>query len=285
MKLTKILSRGDIPQELRAELEKFRVDNEKKLAELRESQERALTEVASLRNQNSEKDKFFSIIAHDLKGPLGSFMGLSECLMDDIEQMSIKDLQEIANSMHKSANNLFQLLENLLVWSKARIGVTKPVVESVLLESLVYKVVHLYHVTAEIKGLKVEKQNLYLMVDCDSHMLETILRNLLSNAIKYCMKGDRIVVSARQLQNEVEISVADTGIGMTDEIISGLFRLDTQVQRVGTAGEPSTGLGLLLCKEFVDLHGGKIWAQGNKGIGSSFHFTIPTKGSIPICLP
>lgn len=281
MKLKKILERTDIPENLRTELEKFNSENEKKIAELKEANEKALAEVAILKNQNSEKDKFFSIIAHDLRGPLGNFSELCGLLMEDLQVMSIKDLQEAASAMHLSAKKLYQLLENLLIWSKARMGSTKPVVTSMDLDLVVNGVEYLYHEAAEIKGLLVNKQDCNITVECDGYMLETILRNLVGNAIKYCMKGDRIIVSAKQSQHEVEICVADTGIGMTPEIIAGLFRLDSNVQRPGTAGEPSTGLGLLLCKEFVDLHGGKIWAQSNKGFGSSFYFTIP----IPISTP
>ena len=285
MKLKKILERTDIPENLRVELEKFNAENEKRIAELKEANEKALAEVAILKNQNSEKDKFFSIIAHDLRGPLGAFLEFSELLKNDLQCMSIKDLQEIAGSMNKSAKNLFQLLENLLIWSKARMGATKPVITLMNLDFIVDGVEHLYHEAAEIKGLLVEKRGCNLAVECDGYMLETILRNLVGNAIKYCMKGDRIIVLAKKSENEVEICVADTGIGMTPEIIAGLFRLDSNVQRQGTAGEPSTGLGLLLCKEFVELHGGKIWAESNKGFGSTFYFTIPIPISVPISAP
>ncbi len=275
MKLKRILERTDISDDLRAELEKFQAENEKKVAELKKANEEALAEVVDLKNQNNEKDKFFSIIAHDLRGPLGNFSELCGILMEDLQAMSIKDLQEAANAMHLSAKNLFQLLENLLIWSKARMGLTQPVMKPVLLLTIIDRVENMYLQAAKKKGLSVVKIDGELMVHCDEYLVETVLRNLLGNAVKYCMRGDIITVSAERMDNEVLVSVMDTGIGMSPEILRELFCLNSKSQRPGTDGEPSTGLGLLLCKEFVELHGGHIWAESEKGVGSAFHFTIP----------
>ncbi|MHB8903777.1 MAG: sensor histidine kinase [Patescibacteria group bacterium] len=279
MNLRKMLVRKRVPANLKTGLKRFNSGNDKKLAELKEAKEinkKNLAEIASLKNQNSEKDKFFSIIAHDLRGPLSSFLGLSECLMEDVQSMSIKDLQSLAESMHGSAKKLFALLENLLIWSKSRMGATQPVMQPVLLLTLMDKVESMYRAAADKKGLSIEKIDGDLMINCDDYLVETVLRNLIGNAVKFCNQGDKITISAEQFEHEVLVSVMDTGIGMSEEIVQGLFRLDSKVQQIGTAGEPSTGLGLLLCKEFVELHGGRIWAESEKGFGSAFHFTIPS---------
>lgn len=277
MKLKKILNMSGIPDDVKKELLEYQAENLKKIDKFEKDAAQALTEIAHLKSQIVEKDKFFSIVAHDLKGPLGSFLGLCECLMGEVGTMTINDLQEITSSMNTSANNLFKLLENLLDWSKARIGSTVPAIKWVDLHSVVDEAINLYRESAESKGIAIEKLTCMPSIQSDEQMLKTIVRNLIGNAVKYCSKGDSITVLTKQLSDNVEIQIIDTGIGMSPEILDGLFRLDLSVQRPGTNGELSTGLGLLLCKEFVELQGGKILAESKKGIGSTFSFTIPSK--------
>ena len=266
-----------VPEDVIAALLEYQAENANKIANFEKETRQALFEIANLKNQNAEKDKFFSIIAHDLRGPLGAFLGLSECLLGEVGTMTIYELQEITSSMNTSAKNLYQLLENLLDWSKARIGSTTPVIGWINLHSVVDEVTNLYHESAESKGITILNKKCNLSIQADEQMIKTIMRNLIGNAVKYSTKGDSITVLAEQLSDNIEIRVIDTGIGMSQEILNGLFSLNSNVRRAGTNGEVSTGLGLLLCKEFVELQGGKIWAESTKGIGSTFIFTIPSK--------
>lgn len=247
-----------------------------KEAEFKTREEKYLTEIVNLTNQHTEKDKFFSIVAHDLRGPLTSFLGLSQAIKEDLDNLSIKDLQNLADEMHRSAKNLFQLLENLLEWSKARTNRTELNLKKVSLFETILRVENLYSESARIKGVSIRNEvPTGLTLNCDNHMLETILRNLVGNAVKFCSKGNKITVSADQIAGGIEFSVADTGIGMNREMVQNIFALSSKAQRPGTAGELSIGLGLLLCKEFVEKHGGKIWVESKEGTGSVFHFTIP----------
>ena len=273
--MKKLMERGDVSPELKIELEKCLAEIDQENAKRKEAEKKNLKEIAFLKQEIVEKDKFFSIIAHDLRGPLGHFLGFSELLMADLESMSIKDLQEIAKQLDKSAKNLFELLDNLLEWSQTRTGklVSNPV--EINLHDALLRVSSLYSESAKVKEISLHSDDLNVMLNYDRHMLEGILRNLVNNSIKYCMKGDTITISSHRVDGFIEVSVIDTGIGMSKEILSGLFRINSNVKREGTAHEPSTGLGLLLCKEFVELNGGKIWAESSKGLGSKFTFSIP----------
>jgi len=226
----------------------------------------------------AEKDKFFSIIAHDLKSPFNSFLGYTELMVDELDNMSLKQIQSMAVDMKKSANNLYNLLENLLHWSRIKMGnySFNPdlfILKSKINDSLDQVFEQASKKTVEIKTRIPDD----LMIYADPNMLCSIIRNLVFNAVKFTPTGGEITISAKTAaNNQVEISVADTGIGMGDELVSKLFRLDEKTSRQGTDGEPSSGLGLLLCKEFVDKHGGKIWVESKEDKGSTFYFTIPT---------
>jgi signal transduction histidine kinase/DNA-binding response OmpR family regulator len=232
-----------------------------------------------LKRTNAEKDKFFSIIAHDLKSPFNGFLGLTQILEEEQDILSVQEIKELAASMRKSAVNLYRLLENLLEWSKMKQGllVYSPVVLD--LNSILNEVLVLVH--DQIKRKKIDvivsvPDN--LIVFADNNMLKTILRNLISNAFKFTYAKGNISISARTFtDNYVEISIKDNGIGMTQNIIDNLFRLDVNTSRKGTAGEQSSGLGLILCKEFVEKLGGKIGVKSISGKGSTFYFTIPSK--------
>ena len=225
----------------------------------------------------TEKDKFFSIIAHDLRSPFNAFLGLTQIMAEDLTNLSMNELQNIANSMNNSAINLFRLLENLLQWSRMQQGLITYNPEMIELSKLVDESIEMI---LEI----INKKNILLTIDipsnlklnADSNMLQTVIRNLVSNAVKFTTRGGKINISAKFLSSDtVEVAINDTGIGMNKEFLENIFRLDTDTNRKGTEGEPSTGLGLLLCKEFVEKNGGKIWAESEEGKGSCFRFTLP----------
>jgi PAS domain S-box-containing protein len=230
-----------------------------------------------LKANSAEKDKFFSIVAHDLRGPMNGFLGLTAIMVDDIEELSAFELKEIATTMRSSAVNIYRLIENLLEWSKMQRGKINFEPQPMFLKSSLTKSIELMKDTANKKGIEL-RINIpdHHVVFADIHMLETIVRNLLSNAIKFSFKGGIIEISATKTENNMMRTVVkDFGIGMSSEMVSKMFKLTENINRKGTEGEPSTGLGLILCKEFVEKQGGKIWAESREGEGSSFIFTLP----------
>jgi PAS domain S-box-containing protein len=231
-----------------------------------------------LKRINIEKDKLFSVIAHDLRSPLTAFMGLSEMMLEELPSMSIQELQSIVGNMKKSSGNLYGLLENLLEWAKVEQGLVRFNPESTPLLPLVNESLSRVIESARTKNIDISFNiPAELMIYADKNVFHTIIRNLVSNAIKFTDRGGKIMISSILTENhKVEISIKDSGIGMNLAIINNLFKLDTQVNREGTKGEPSTGLGLILCKGFIEKHGGEIWVESEEGIGSVFHFTIPS---------
>ncbi len=234
-----------------------------------------------LKQSNVTKDKFFSIIAHDLKGPFNGFLGLTQIMADDLPSLTMTEIQEIAVSMRNSAGSLYGLLENLLHWARMQQGLIPFEPKKMTLLPIVRESVDLLAESAKNKGIDI----FYdipsdLMVFADENMLQTVIRNLVSNALKFTPKGGNVSVLAKlNTDQSVEISVKDTGIGMSSEMVENLFRLDAKTGRTGTEGEPSTGLGLMLCKEFVVKHGGNIWVESEEEKGSTFYFTVPNNNT------
>jgi PAS domain S-box-containing protein len=225
---------------------------------------------------NGEKDKFFSIIAHDLRGPLSAFVGATQILTEEIQTMAIDEIKDITLSMKASASNIYNLLENLLEWSRLKRGTLSFISESLNLEDSVKSSVELLSESAREKEIAIFVQiPSDIRVKADKHMLETVIRNLVSNAIKFSNSGNNVCIKTGMIgDNYVEVQVHDSGIGMPEELKSKLFMMNEKVNRNGTMGELSSGLGLLLCKEFIEKCGGKIWAESEEGKGSVFYFTL-----------
>lgn len=226
---------------------------------------------------NAEKDKFFSIISHDLRSPFNAFLGLTHMMVEDLPSMQLEEIQKIALTLRNTATSLFRFLENLLDWSRAEQGLIPFNPETERLLPIVNESLKMSLEPAKIKGIEISLEIPEdLEVFADFNMLQTVIRNLVSNAVKFTHKGGRVSVLAKaSVNNSVELSVRDTGIGMSPEMLNDLFRLDVQTSRRGTDGEPSTGLGLILCKDFIEKHGGKIVAESEEGKGSTFHFSLP----------
>lgn len=229
---------------------------------------------------NAEKDKFFSIIAHDLRGPLGAFMEATKILTDELPNMSGEEIREISGELNKESTRIYALLENLLQWSRLQRGILKfePVEQN--LSDLVKNAVMPLYASAEIKNISV---NINIpdnfVVKADTRMIETVIRNLVSNAIKFT-PGGKVAVNASPGEGEfIKTSVRDNGIGIPSELIDNLFSLTSKANRPGTEGEPSSGLGLLLCKEFIEKHGGRIWVESEPGKGTEFFFLLPGRGN------
>jgi two-component system, sensor histidine kinase and response regulator len=225
---------------------------------------------------NASKDKFFSIIAHDLKSPFNALLGLSEIMIDNWDDMCSEDKIEILRSMHASSKNTFNLLQNLLDWSKSQTGriqieKSKFSPYDVIQENINILSHHATNKNIIIKNSVPENSLCF----ADQNMISTIFRNLISNSIKFTKEGGSIQISVKLIDKFVEYCVADTGIGMDKETVSKLFKITEKVQRSGTAQELGTGLGLILCKEFIEKNNGRIFVESEPNLGSKFFFTIP----------
>ena len=225
---------------------------------------------------NAEKDKFFSIIAHDLRGPLSAFVAATQILTEEIQTMEIEDIKDITLSMKTSASNIYSLLENLLEWSRLRRGGMDFVPVKLNLKKIIGESIAVLSESASKKGIEIETTIPdKLEILADNHMFESVIRNLISNAIKFTTQGGKVKVTAHSKEDHsTEIKISDSGIGISPGLISRLFQINEKTSRPGTDGEPSTGLGLLLCKEFIEKHGGKIWVESEVGLGSTFSFSI-----------
>ncbi len=235
-----------------------------------------------LKKLNASKDTFFSIIAHDLRGPFSGFLGLSELLLEEYEDLSQEEVTQIADSMNKAAKRLFSFLENLLEWSRTQMGRVEFYPNKLDISETITRVFSLFSVTAEDKKIKtINNISKGTFIFADNNMLNTILRNLISNALKFTKIGGEIVVSMdKQDDDFLIISVADNGVGMNDDAKEKIFRLDTKHSTPGTANEQGSGLGLLLCKDLVEKHNGSIWVDSEVDKGTTFTFTLPLKENL-----
>lgn len=229
-----------------------------------------------LAKTNSEKDKFFSIIAHDLKGPFSGIVGLSELLVDLIKEKDYDQIENFANIIVQTSYHIMELLQNLMEWAQSQTGRINynPVYFEIsdVCNDVVNLFAHLVDKKSQIFALELHHCD---KVFADKAMISTILRNLISNAIKFTNVGGKITISAETTPTELLISVCDTGIGMHKNAVDKLFKIDECHSKKGTQEEQGTGLGLILCKEFIEKHNGKIWVESQENKGSTFYFTIP----------
>jgi len=233
---------------------------------------------------NAEKDKLFSIIAHDLKSPFSSFLGLTEIMADEMQNLPIGEVIQLAARMRDSARNLYGLLENLLEWSLVKQGVTKFNPRQIALLPEVNECILTYLDASRKKNIGIDIDiSTEITVFADENMLRSLIRNLLSNAIKFTPNDGTVYLAAGTTEDgSCLFSVKDTGIGMSNNMQRDLFKLDANLSRKGTNGELSCGLGLLLCKEFVDQHQGEIWTMSEVDKGSTFFVKLPPTVILPL---
>ena len=231
----------------------------------------------NLEKLNAAKDKFFSIIAHDLKNPFSVLLSVTTSLTEAFDDLSDLEKNMSIIRINKSVSLLYNLLENLLQWSMSQTGRLKYNPEKNNLFLLVLHNISLLKMNAEKRNISIInnlEEDIYVFVDTD--MINTVIRNLVSNAIKFNVNGGTIEINALQKNNMIEIEVKDTGVGLTDEDIKKLFRIDVKNTSIGSGNkEKGTGIGLILCKEFVEKNGGQIRVSSEKGKGSRFCFTVP----------
>lgn len=246
----------------------------------RQSEEALRISESNLRESNISKDKFFSIIAHDLRGPFNAIIGFSELLHTDYDTFDESEKKTMIRNIHEASLNTFKLLENLLEWSRIQTGRSKPNPEIVDLSTIVNKSMTFLKPQSEKKNIKLFSGiHFGTAAFCDENMITTVIRNLIANAIKFTNNGGEVRISAETKENHIEVTVADNGIGIHPENMKKIFLPDESFKTGGTEGERGTGLGLLLCREFIEINNGKIWANSIEGKGSQFSFTLPKSNS------
>jgi two-component system sensor histidine kinase/response regulator len=257
-------------------------DSDKVIAIVRDVTDRKKSEAEiKIKNEelellNSTKDKFFSIIAHDLKSPFNSIMGFSEILVEQVNKNNLKGIAKYAGIIFNSSKRAVGLLMNLMEWSRSQTGRMEFVPDTIEIVDFISENIIMFDEIARQKSIVIKKDlPLHAAVFADQDMINTVMRNLLSNAIKFTKPGGEILISINQNPNEITVSVKDSGIGISADRIEKLFRIDENYSTPGTNNEIGTGLGLILCKEFIEKHGGRIWAESVLGCGSTFSFTLP----------
>ncbi|MFZ4522956.1 MAG: hybrid sensor histidine kinase/response regulator [Bacteroidales bacterium] len=249
---------------------------------IEEIEDRKATELSlqisqnELKAANSSKDKFFSIIAHDLKNPFNGIIGLSSLLIEDYDSFPVWEQKEFIQNIKTTAENTFRLLQNLLEWSQTQTGKIHFEPTQFNLTSITTEIVDLVKTSASNKNIALSSDiSPDILVFADKNMIHTVIRNLALNAVKFTRNGGKIRLSARVINGQVEVSVSDNGIGISPEMMKKLFCIDCNVASYGTDGEQGTGLGLILCKEFVDKNKGTIRIESEPGAGSTFTIVIP----------
>jgi PAS domain S-box-containing protein len=222
------------------------------------------------------KDRFFSIIAHDLKNPFNNLMGISQLLVQGFERMTPEKVKYFHKGLYDISKHGYELLINLLEWSKSQKGNIEFNPNELDLNKLIEETFLLFNTKANQKEIALTNTvEANTIISADINMLKTILRNLVSNALKFTDRGGAIEVCSQTTNMHIEITVRDTGIGIFPEAVNNLFKLDKYISTEGTENETGTGLGLILCKEFVEKHSGKIWVESKVGFGTKFVFTLP----------
>lgn len=267
--LLKPFNRAELHVMVEMALDKASVERELKITKKR------------LEEENADKDKFFSIISHDLKNPIGTIMSSSEFLDYEYDDFTDKERKELINIIKNSSRRTYDLLEDLLDWARAKMGNIKYEPESTNLSRRANEIFDLLEHNANNKDIELlNKISKDLFAFGDENMINLIIRNLTSNAIKFTNNGGKIEINSILENDEVKISVTDNGVGISEKDQQKLFRIDTYHTTIGTNEEPGTGVGLIFCKELVEKNNGKIWVESELGKGSKFIFTLPATNNI-----
>jgi len=225
---------------------------------------------------NTDKDLFLSVLAHDLKSPFNVLLGFSKLLSENIREYDIETIGNHAANIKISAENTYDLLEDLLIWAQSQSGKLPYKPQVLSLKNIYFDILDMLNPNTKEKNITIN--HIFaedLTIFADNNMLKTVLRNLISNAIKFTNSNGTIKISAEQNPENVTITVSDNGVGINPEDLRKLFDFSQFQSTTGTNKEKGTGIGLLICKEFVEIHGGKIWVESEVGKGSDFKFTLP----------
>ena len=247
-------------------------EKEKRAAELITANK----ELKRLLRLNADKDRFITILAHDLRNPFSSILGFLELLSENIHTYTVDEIEHQIHIVNHSAQNTFNLLEDLINWTQSQSGKLPYEPQNLNFSDICLNVVEILKSNASSKNMTINYgKKEVISVYADVNMLKTVLRNLVSNAIKFTHPGGQIDINAEKTQSNITVSVSDNGIGIEPEILNKLFSITQMHSTIGTAAEKGSGLGLVLCKEFVEKHGGKIWVESELGKGSTFKFRLP----------
>lgn len=270
---------SDIQKEIELktlELERMSASLQDEIKMRKEAEERLMEEIEKLKETNFNKDKFFSIISHDLKSPFQGLLGFTELLAEEYDTLDEEYRKNLIKEIRSSSLHIYNLLLNVLEWSRLQTNRTEFNPEKVNLWLEIEEIKNLLMINASNKNITLHNE---VSKDCyvlaDDNMLRSIIHNLLSNAIKFTKPGGYVKFRASLAGNFYVISVIDNGIGIKPDDIGKIFSIGIQYSTVGTANEKGTGLGLTLCKEMIEKHGGSIWVESKVGAGSSFRFTLP----------
>jgi len=268
--------------ELRTEV--LRILNANLMEEIKmrkEAEKQLIKNAEELKESNASKDKFFSIIAHDLKNPFQGIFGYSQVLSEDFHFLSEKEKKEIATNIYSSSKTLYDLLINLLEWSRLQVDKVEIKSEKISLYDRIEEINRLLLPNAERKKISIINQvERSLLLHADDYMLGSILQNLISNAIKFTHPEGHVRISSEIKHLFVVISIEDNGIGISQDDLDKIFNLGVRYTTQGTDKEIGTGLGLILCKEMIEKQGGNIWVESELGSGSTFKFTLPISNGV-----
>jgi len=240
------------------------------------AEEKLIEYSEELKKSNAAKDKFFSIISHDLRNPFNSLLGFSELLANNIDELTEQEIKDSAKTLNRTANNLFNLLTNLLEWSRLQTGNFTIEKNDFVLSVIVNYILDVYSSSIAEKELTITKENdCSISIYADRNMIEAAIRNVISNSIKFTHKGGAISIRCQKINSFAEICVQDNGVGISIEDQARLFKIDKQFSTEGTNYEKGTGFGLLLAKEMIEKNGGSIKFFSEKGKGSTFTITLP----------
>ncbi len=272
---------------IRKQQEKLKILVDEKTKHLKEANINLSNEInerkkieLKLRDVNNTKDKFFSIISHDLKNPFSALMGFSEVLYDEYDNFSNNERKDIIKNINISSESLFKLSDNLLKWARIQTGEINWNPDHINLDLLVENAISLLKTQAINKKISITSDiPKFTKVYADINMADTVVRNLLSNAIKFTPNGGKVKIASKDIGKYIEVSITDTGLGINKENISKLFNITEKFATEGTNNELGSGLGLILCRGFVEKNNGKIWVESKEGEGSKFIFTLPKNPS------
>lgn len=270
-------------EELNALNENYKQANEElrlNLETISELNEQISVKNSELEEANQTKDKFLSIIGHDLKNPFNSLLGFSDLLMRNVEKYPLDKTKKFITTIYETSKNTYNLLENLLQWSRLQTKKLTPNFTLINSNSVVYETIMLTRTLADEKNIELVYENTSKsIISVDENMIATALRNLITNAIKFTNESGKIEVKAFEKQTKLYIEIADNGVGMSEKTMENLFKIGTQVSTIGTNGEKGTGLGLILCKDLVEMNNGKIFVESKINIGTKFtvEFNIENK--------
>ncbi len=256
--------------------EKFLVGVIRDITDRKKTEQALIESEAQFRELNATKDILFSIIGHDLRGPFGNILVLSQLLIEAEKEVNLAELEQYLGMINSTAKNTLVLLDNLLNWAKSQTGQFDSKSEKINISASIQEVLELSDANAKTKNISLNLiKSDEIEVNSDKEIFKTILRNLISNAIKFTEPGGNVGISVNLKENQAEITISDDGIGINEETCKKLFSVSSNISSLGTANEVGSGFGLFLCKEFVQKLGGRIWVESKEGKGSDFKFTLP----------